>query len=100
MLLLSWLLLNGLYISSCVVYKLPGGQIVTVERIILAIILGPLFGTLLAAVARCERRTYLEFDCPRCGRPFYSIDLPTLLQTVRCPGCGQPIAREDLESLE
>lgn len=99
LLLLAWLLLNGLYISSCVVCK-PDGQIVTVGRIILGLILGPFFGTLLAAVVWCSRRAYLDFDCPRCGRPFYSTDLPIMLRTGLCPECGQPIAREDLESLE
>jgi len=90
--LLPWLSLIGGGISMCVLYK-PGERIGTVGYCILAVMLAPV----LITIPLCLWRRYLDLDCMWCGRPFFSTDLPKLLQTGRCPGCGQTVPAEDLE---
>jgi hypothetical protein len=99
LLLLPWPLLIAGGITMCVLYA-PGERIDTVGYIILAIMLLPLFASLLITAVWSMWWTELDLDCTCCGRSFYSADLATLLETRRCPGCGQAIAVEDLEDLE
>jgi hypothetical protein len=83
----------------CVLYA-PGESIGLPGYVILAIMNVPWLAVSLSSAALTWWRPYLDLDCTWCGRSFYSIDRPTILQTGRCPDCGQLIPSDDLEDLE